>query len=284
MLRIIIITFILCSVNAKTLAQNEKDMLVVTYLTTYKHKKSMSEPWQEYTRLRVIGNKSFFQSYNEMHTDSIRMTDANNQEKLSRYNSHLKFSIEFLNDSLVYNEVLIKDEFQYSEKINLKWKTDYADQKDIKGYECSKATTSYGGRDWTVWYSKDLPYNAGPYKFKGLPGLILKASDHTSSYIFELYQIDNKKVDTSISLSRLYHKHTPENRVITSRSAFNKINTKIKNFSKQETMNAIFTDDNGQSTGTMVVYQPGAEPSNSLRTQKRDVSKDDANLIEISKI
>lgn len=56
----------------------------------------------------------------------------------------------------------------------LKWKfSDDAKQK-ILGYACSKATTTYRGRNVTAWFAEELPYNAGPYCFFGLPGLVMK--------------------------------------------------------------------------------------------------------------
>ena len=39
--------------------------------------------------------------------------------------------------------------------------------------------------DWTVWYAEDLPFDAGPWKFNGLPGLVLKAIDGTSTHLYE---------------------------------------------------------------------------------------------------
>ena len=57
--------------------------------------------------------------------------------------------------------------------------------KVISGYTCNKATTTYGGRDWTVWYAPEIPSTAGPWKFNGLPGLILAAGDSESLHEFE---------------------------------------------------------------------------------------------------
>jgi len=45
----------------------------------------------------------------------------------------------------------------------------------IIGYRSQKATTRFGGRDWTVWFTPDIPISEGPWKLRGLPGLILKA-------------------------------------------------------------------------------------------------------------
>jgi GLPGLI family protein len=39
-----------------------------------------------------------------------------------------------------------------------------------------KATVNYAGRDWSAWYN--LTYQLhGPYKFHGLPGLVMMLKD-----------------------------------------------------------------------------------------------------------
>ncbi|MDR0437400.1 MAG: GLPGLI family protein [Bacteroidales bacterium] len=45
----------------------------------------------------------------------------------------------------------------------------------IAGYRSQKAITRYGGRDWIVWFTHEIPVSEGPWKLRGLPGLILKA-------------------------------------------------------------------------------------------------------------
>lgn len=54
--------------------------------------------------------------------------------------------------------------------------------KEIIGYRCQKATTELGGRMWTVWFTQEIPVNAGPYLLEGLPGLILEAKDDEGHY------------------------------------------------------------------------------------------------------
>jgi GLPGLI family protein len=46
----------------------------------------------------------------------------------------------------------------------------------ILGMECHKATTTFRGRVWEVWFTEELPISLGPWKLGGLPGLILKAT------------------------------------------------------------------------------------------------------------
>ncbi len=57
-------------------------------------------------------------------------------------------------------------------------------------YPCQKATATFRGRTWTVWYTLDLPYSDGPWKFCGLPGLILYAYDSEGLFRFNCIGIE----------------------------------------------------------------------------------------------
>ncbi len=59
------------------------------------------------------------------------------------------------------------------------------EKEEVLGYSCRKATTSYGGREWTVFFTTEIPVSLGPWKLSGLPGLILKAEDGKKQYVFE---------------------------------------------------------------------------------------------------
>lgn len=47
----------------------------------------------------------------------------------------------------------------------------------VAGYACQRATTSFGGRQWEAWFTRAVPVSEGPYKFYGLPELIVKVAD-----------------------------------------------------------------------------------------------------------
>lgn len=57
-------------------------------------------------------------------------------------------------------------------------------------YPCHKALTTFRGRTWTVWYTLDLPYSDGPWKFCGLPGLVLHAYDSDGYFRFNCIGIE----------------------------------------------------------------------------------------------
>jgi len=56
---------------------------------------------------------------------------------------------------------------------------------DIMGYPCQLAVTHFKGRQWYAWYTEDIPLDEGPWKLRGLPGLILKAYDSSRQFIFD---------------------------------------------------------------------------------------------------
>ncbi|WP_313000730.1 GLPGLI family protein [Chryseobacterium gleum] len=73
--------------------------------------------------------------------------------------------------------------FKTTDKIN--WTI--ADEiKKIENYTLQKATTKFGGRSWTAWFCKDIPFNEGPFKLRGLPGLIFELSDVKKNFIYTL--------------------------------------------------------------------------------------------------
>jgi len=59
------------------------------------------------------------------------------------------------------------------------------DTATISGYRCQKATCRYHGRDFEAWFTTEVPVKFGPWKFGGLPGLIVKVYDTDHLYTFE---------------------------------------------------------------------------------------------------
>ncbi|QOW09501.1 GLPGLI family protein [Kaistella flava (ex Peng et al. 2021)] len=73
-------------------------------------------------------------------------------------------------------------------KIN--WKI-LPEKQKIGEFETQKAETEMYGRKWTAWFTTEIPIQEGPYKFHGLPGLIVKIEDQNKSHSFALNGIKN---------------------------------------------------------------------------------------------
>ena len=54
----------------------------------------------------------------------------------------------------------------------------------VLGYKCRKARCTFRGREWTAWDCPEIKIPYGPWKLRGLPGMILSASDSTGAHSF----------------------------------------------------------------------------------------------------
>lgn len=89
-----------------------------------------------------------------------------------------------------------QDFYTYAESLEKPvWKIT-KEVSDIMGYKCYKATTRYGGRDWIAWFTPDISLSEGPWKLRGLPGLILKAETADAQFLY-----------VAIGLERISSKH-----------------------------------------------------------------------------
>lgn len=87
---------------------------------------------------------------------------------------------------LSFTQKIVKDKLKYIEELNqFQWEI-FPETKELAGYQVQKATTSFSGRDYIAWFTPEIPITDGPYKFNGLPGLILEISDNQNYYSFRL--------------------------------------------------------------------------------------------------
>jgi len=94
----------------------------------------------------------------------------------------------FLSQSIILKSYLVEDTIP-----NFNWKISNERTKK-SNYNCIKATTSFRGRFYTAWFTEDIPIHNGPWKFCGLPGLIVEINDSENKFVFKLSGI-NLKVD-----------------------------------------------------------------------------------------
>lgn len=138
--------------------------------------------------LSVDVSKTEFYSFKKFSSDSTLLADSKkgiwsmppNKEMLT--DRIIKFSHS---NTIQHITFMSWEMYNVEQNIDLKWKLENSFSK-ILNYEVQKATTHFGGRTWTAWFAKDIPINDGPYKFKNLPGLIVKIEDTQKNHIFEL--------------------------------------------------------------------------------------------------
>lgn len=154
------------------------------------------------TMALLLNNKtSVFGAYGNLNIDTAKYLDRKRGGKKYRFhltpgpNYHIEYRIFKENASIItYDEIAVIESplFMYKEnKSNLHWSI-LEDTATISGYRCQKATCDFGNRKWNAWFAIDIPISDGPYKFCGLPGLIIKVNDSQNYWSFTLTSFENK--------------------------------------------------------------------------------------------
>ncbi len=183
------------------------------YELTFKPKKDSAKLDKVITILDITDkNRSIYQDYTIIAQDSIMKIEFEAMKKsgmmkdLSKSMKSPKISARiykfYPTMKIQYVDKITSgftpSNIGYNEDLKLKWNI-LSDKQKIGEYNAQKATTEFGGRKWTAWFSSDIPFQDGPYKFSGLPGLIVKIEDDKKDYSWVLQ--GNKKINNYTEFS-----------------------------------------------------------------------------------
>lgn len=193
----------LCAKAQPASITNAGASLRAIYYLDYKLDSAIFTPKREQMILRINNGVSSFKSMPRHVRDSVyaSLSYLPEQERINKSNNawlktgktQIDYSIlkEAAKDIVFYHDKIRTVEYQYQEKAPLfHWQIMSA-KKVVAGYECQQALTTFGGRTWEAWFTRDIPVSEGPYKFYGLPGLIVKVRDAHNHYVFELLSFES---------------------------------------------------------------------------------------------
>ena len=171
------------STNSDFLAYDEMFLFIGENISKF-----VSTEFHRYdTIVRGISSQEAFQLLYNSSTSLMPMTTF-----------HSQILKGFPENKITYLKNTLDGHYKYEESLNIfKWEL-HNETMTIKGYNTQKASCKYGGREWIAWFTKDIPYNDGPYKFNGLPGLILKIYDKKRHYTYEVLYIAQPHKKTNI--------------------------------------------------------------------------------------
>lgn len=189
-------------IATNSFAQNYK----IIYLAAYQRDTTESHKIREEAQLIINEGRSLFQMSNHAQFDSIRYHGIE-RKKSSNYTPYpIDIIKDYNTNKLTFYEDILKDKnvFYYDEPMLNKenWQLS-SDTMTIGNHLCQKAEIEIGNRKWTAWFDPNIPISDGPYKFAGLPGLIVKMNDVTNSWSFILSTIEKIGGDIKINLSYL---------------------------------------------------------------------------------
>jgi GLPGLI family protein len=164
--------------------------------------------------LNIQNDKSVFASINTIRNDTMDVKIFEEAKKndfqkidfskspLSYYKYYITKENTNIAKEIAYYDKLGSIKYFYSENTIFDWKLTN-EIKIIQGFSCQKATVKIYGRNFTAWFTKEIPFSEGPYSFYGLPGLIVDIQDEKNYYHFSLVKFDSKE-------NRIFN--IPENR------------------------------------------------------------------------
>lgn len=104
--------------------------------------------------------------------------------------------------------------FHYEEDIpDINWQIQ-SDRKTLMTYSCQKATTEFRGRNYVAWFTLDIPIPEGPFKFSGLPGLILEMEDTQKHYVYRCIAIKKPEAIETIKIRNWPYTETTRNKLL----------------------------------------------------------------------
>lgn len=141
------------------------------------YKMTFNTDWSYYEEIKIKTSKTTNKTISsEIGVTTAQIKGRKNTTPKYYYNSRKEF---YFRDNFADNILLVKE-------LDLPWKWNLKDgTKKIGNFNCQKATITFRGRNYTAWYTNEIPVSFGPWKFQGLPGLILEVYDEDT--IFHIY-------------------------------------------------------------------------------------------------
>lgn len=152
---------------------------------------------------------SKYYSYTVFNSDSIMKVDLEKQlaatgsinVKSDMRKGDVRYSVTktYPDYKINLHRRLGMDAYNISDDRKINWKI-LSEKEKIGEWNAQKAEADFAGRKWIAWFSTEIPIQDGPYKFRGLPGLIVKIEDKTGSHKMELKGIKNTVGDVDINV------------------------------------------------------------------------------------
>lgn len=184
-----------------------------------KYRKDSTETYRSSIMILDVNPKTIkFYDKDLLDYDSINKNNAGGF--ISRTNT--KTDQLIIRKPNTYNNSWYRDFFEYfiiNSTDEMKWRL-YPITKNYNGYILQKATTIFGGRKWTAWFSKEIEISEGPYKFRGLPGLIFILTDDNNDFSYSL--IKNKKLKITYETENFLENHYDKKPIKITTENFNK--------------------------------------------------------------
>lgn len=153
---------------------------------------------------KIISVRDSIINFNSEHSSKAVFNESSNSIQVSSKSIPHKviYKKKSENNKVIYNEYLGNDKYIIEDNIPpFKWQINYKSSKFIDKYTCYEARTTYRGSNIVAYFTKEIPVSSGPFKFGGLPGLILEISEEGKNYNYWKATIVEKKNNNSLDIN-----------------------------------------------------------------------------------
>lgn len=186
--------FIALLLTIFTVSSAQQKTYVVEYAAT-----SASGSTGKGNILKFNGNTSLYGRLNDLdkgNSDAVTKEQINNDMYFKSNKVALVYK-DLDNNTMLSDEKIFLENYLVKDVTNtFKW-TLSEQTREILGHPCKKATTQFRGRTYEAYYALDLKFPFGPWKFSGLPGLILSVRSEDNFIKYEainIQQIEGSKI------------------------------------------------------------------------------------------
>lgn len=219
-----------------------------------------------------------FYPYFFAENDSINKLKNNNN---SSWDDLLPVITRSRNTNKNTSYVLLNDLFSVQTVDPINWKLS-TETKKVGNYSLQKATTTFGGRNLTAWFKTEINLNEGPYKFRGLPGLIFEISDDRNNFSFSLvksYQLKSTYDTSEFLESFAGQKAIPITEKMLLKKQLELFNDPLQDFKE------MFKNSKGEgSFSVMGVKIKSLDQFKELTTMTQERMRKENNPIELDKV
>lgn len=155
--------------------------LEVSYRMEWLRRPDSEKPTEDLMLLQAGGRTSKFFSYKTLQRDSLLRVTPSEQVLANpgNFKGGVQYAVfqNYPQGELTCTDKIATDYLLYTEPLpEIGWELSPR-TREIIGYTCRRATCTFRGRDYEAWYTEEIPLGLGPWKFRGLPGLILAVND-----------------------------------------------------------------------------------------------------------
>jgi GLPGLI family protein len=198
--QLFVIASLLLAVTAVRAQKPERAQVLVHYKFSHlRDTNNRANPYKENMVLFLGANSSGYKSYDrqledalfrkQMQEQAANSADGNINVRRRVSGSGTEYYQFPALRKMVRKERLINNYLIEDALPAINWKIS-SDTATFGGLLCQKAITRFRGRDYTAWFSPDLPFHSGPWKLNGLPGAILEAYDTKKEVEFKFDGIE----------------------------------------------------------------------------------------------